>query len=392
MKTILLCNFFSIFVFPMWADSPKMGENLIKNPGFEDVNKTDGWAESWDIRSQKNGGRAKLFMSDYESHSGSHCLLLDQTKEVVSGQEGFCLVSQGRKTLPVQPGKKYLLRFWYKAEGLKKEQKDPGPGHGYACLVALIFWNDENGKCINTKMQKNSRENFFIDVDDWGEVVGLTGACGVATGFRQPETAPANAVTASIRFQLMTTAEWYAPKVWIDDVGFFEISNECSKSIQSDNLLKNPSFEKSQIKNSSLPLNWEKPLRGKYLRSKDVAYKGKYSVMISETPMGLLSAWTQRVKVRYGEVYCCKGMLKTENVNPGGAPRGACIFIRFFRKNGLENFPCLYSRAFGGYTDWTEVEIEEFEIPHGTTEIEVGAGMRHSSGKAWFDDLVLTRR
>jgi len=356
------------------------GTNLLPNPGFETDFDSNRIPDEWERISVKNGARISL--DEQNAHCGMRCLLLEQSEPVkvdasrsVYEWSGFALAAYGHKRMRVKGGKRYLPVLWFRAEGLKPERR---PG-GYAAFQIVIFWEDAEGRRINTRMQKNSAEYIYVDSPQWTEIRGLPGAAGVATGYRQPETAPEGAVYADFRLALATATPGTAPKVWVDDVQFIEMGD-------GDNLLSNGGFEEGD---GSVPSFWKRPGRGKWQWARGISREGERSVMVQDAPSGQPSTWEVSASCCPFERYSLSAYVRTQDVLPNGLPRGACLFVTFF--SGERRLATsLQSEAVAGTSDWTRLALD-FTVPEGATRMRIGVGMSFSGGKAWFDSVKLHR-
>ena len=206
-------------------------QNLIVNPGFEQ----DGaMPVEWKVSGAANGATAEIDNKVF--HDGKQSLRLDQTSKLTlppgakeaeslakflmdSKAGGGVLVSQD---IPVEEGKSYDFSFWYKAEGLVRENTSD-PKQGYAHLVVWIFWMQASNKSVEGENAIKYRwvMNEGVDAPDWVEAVNKGFAySGRMSG--KPCVAPPDARFANIRFMLTTNAPEATPKVWIDDVKFQE--------------------------------------------------------------------------------------------------------------------------------------------------------------------------
>jgi alpha-L-arabinofuranosidase len=109
---------------------------------------------------------------------------------------------------------------------------------------------------------------------------------------------------------------------------------------------------------------------------------GGHSVTIS-SEKGADASWIATVPIRPYSRYRLSGFIKTENVVPGTG-RGAQVNI-----NGEGEWR---TAPLAGTLDWSEVD---FEFDAGANDVlEVSCllgGWGRSTGKAWFDDIQLTR-
>ncbi|HAU37430.1 MAG TPA: hypothetical protein DCX07_06890 [Phycisphaerales bacterium] len=192
---------------------PLRADNLIVNPGFE--RGEGGSIEDWNANPRNWKSGAKASIDKAEHHSGDKSLLLEMPQPLKSGERGFVLVTQD---VPVEAGKSYNLRYWYKAQGLVKEDR-AHKERGYANLAVWIFWLDKDHKSVGSPPH-SWMSNIQTDAKDWVKVENTRHAQpGDGTPFRAPE----GAVMAQIKLQMAVTAPDAAPKVWLDDVEFEEV-------------------------------------------------------------------------------------------------------------------------------------------------------------------------
>ena len=146
-------------------------------------------------------------------------------------------------------------------------------------------------------------------------------------------------------------------------------------------LVQNGSFEIPAPTPVNHPLNWTTPWLPDMDLARDdqIAHSGSSSIRIS-SPYVTHAWFKQEVTVEPETQYLLSGWIKTENVRSGSGANLA-IFGTWF-----------YSEGRFGTTDWTRVVVWFNSGP--STKVTIGArlgGWSPSSGKAWFDDLRLTK-
>jgi hypothetical protein len=109
---------------------------------------------------------------------------------------------------------------------------------------------------------------------------------------------------------------------------------------------------------------------------------GGRSVMIS-SDKGADASWLATVPVKPYSRYKLSGWIKTQDLVPGTS-RGALINIH--GEEGWRTAPV------AGTQDWTKVEVEFDAGPNDALEVTcLFGGWGKATGKAWFDDVELTR-
>jgi len=206
-----------------------LGPNLIKNGGFESPlasSPETGWA----VGDQRNGAVAHTVPGG--AHSGTQALLLEQTVPVTYPPEAYAApkyedfekAANGGKgngdvnviqTVPVVGGKRYTLRLHFRAEGLMPEQKEAGPGRGYAALEVWVSWRVPPGRAGGGVWVANAQ----ADPEGWKT---LRDARFNYYSVAVPYAAPEGATGATISLQVVTQAAGHLPKVWVDDVEMVE--------------------------------------------------------------------------------------------------------------------------------------------------------------------------
>ena len=156
--------------------------------GFEKPLTADS-RSNWSVKKAENGSQARVVRD--VSHSGRQSLLLEQTTPVTFPPEAYNAPSyddfhkkanngkgSGHVTVeqevPVQVGKSYSLRFYYRAEDLHEEIKTPAKDRGYAGFECILHWRghvehqladiwvaDQKASTDLWKEVHNDRRNYY---------------------------------------------------------------------------------------------------------------------------------------------------------------------------------------------------------------------------------------
>ncbi|MCC7376223.1 MAG: hypothetical protein IT581_16310 [Verrucomicrobiales bacterium] len=149
----------------------------------------------------------------------------------------------------------------------------------------------------------------------------------------------------------------------------------------AQNPIPNPSFEQAEGRR---PRSWRSETWGGQGKFDYAAtgHTGEHSVQITSDQGGDLS-WTSTARVEPFTRYRLSGWIKTENVQPVDGGRGALI--------NLHDLQGIATPAVTGTRDWTEVQTEFQTAEQSSIQINcLLGGWGRATGKAWFDDLVLT--
>lgn len=206
-------------------------ENLLLNPGFEEVDDT-GFAMEWKAPEQVATNGATAVLSESEANSGSRALVLQLpvAVELPAGAEqapntenyirnnnlgAHVLVLQ---RVPVEGGRKYNFRFSYNATGMqRRDPQDPKTTFAYATVQ--IFWLTQDGKAAG---ENNVTLLRMIDQDTggWQESLNAQGASPTENAAQAPIEAPQEASQAEVRMSLSVVGPVLTPKVTFDDFSF----------------------------------------------------------------------------------------------------------------------------------------------------------------------------
>ncbi len=164
-----------------------IGENLVKNPGFEEVQ--DGKLTSW-------AAAAPVYSSDdTTARSGERSL-----KFVNDDPDNYVLCGQ---QIDLAPGRLYEVKAWVKTEGV--EGADSG-------ATVCVEWSDGEGKYLGGHYPPGKKG----DTPEWTEVGGIS--------TRIPEEAASCSVTCYVR-KGMTGAAWW------DDVSVRRVHERPMRSV-----------------------------------------------------------------------------------------------------------------------------------------------------------------
>jgi len=164
-----------------------------------------------------------------------------------------------------------------------------------------------------------------------------------------------------------------------------EKTDEKKPGKKAENLLPNPSFEKTA---GAKPASWTTQTwggKGKFSVA-DVARTGKHSLLISSEE-GADCAWTTTVSVDPHSLYQLSGWIKTEDLDPrrgGRAAKGALL--------NIHNLQPTQTGAVTGTKDWTKVQVA-FDTA-GETSLQINCllgGWGLATGKAYYDDIQLVK-
>ena len=147
--------------------------------------------------------------------------------------------------------------------------------------------------------------------------------------------------------------------------------------------ISNGSFEELDGRNPKgwTPQSWQRDGDAAFA-VEPMGHTGGRSVAVS-SEKGADASWVATVPVRPYSRYRLSGWIKTENLVPGTG-RGAQINV-----DGEEAWR---TAAVTGTQDWTRAEIEFDAGANDALEVTcLFGGWGKSTGKAWFDDIELTR-
>ena len=183
------------------------GTNLVKNPGFEEPDlKNPKGAAHWTFPGKPS---AMLCRTDEGAHSGKYCLKLDTTKD----KKNRAIY----QTVPVEAGKRYLVRCWIKCPNYKTgaagawvwyafekpRHKEYGNYKTSAGGKLSKAWTRVGASWINVYVKKTKEQR---------RIPGLL-----------PGTVTAN---------ICPSAYYGAMTVYIDDVEFFELPDKKTEPVE----------------------------------------------------------------------------------------------------------------------------------------------------------------
>ncbi|NNM88179.1 MAG: hypothetical protein HKL95_06640, partial [Phycisphaerae bacterium] len=208
------------------VDMP-LGPNLLKDGSFEQGGFQRDDTLGWRLASARNGAIARIVAS--AAHSGAHGLLLAQTKVVrftkaayklPNGADFIHSANGGRgggfaeivQKVPVTPGRRYALRLYYNATGMRLERQGSGQYRGYSSLEIWVYWPGGTGQVWVANQQ--------LDSAGWAE---MDNARFNYYQVPKPYLAPKGATAAVITISLITNIAHDLPRVYVDDIEFVQV-------------------------------------------------------------------------------------------------------------------------------------------------------------------------
>lgn len=366
--------------------------NLIGNPGFDG---DQGW--SFRNGAENNGAVARIVPE--QGRRDSPCLLLEQTK-LLDLPEGWGSATNlarfiqqkkvggftlANNTVPVQEGHRYAFRFWFRSEGLKREDRD-NPKQGYAAFTVFIHWmmgDDKHG--IGGPDGTLWVVNEQVDARDWTEVVNRRAHRSLDT----PYLAPDGAKFAQIRFQLATVTHDAKPSVWVDDVRFEDMETVGQAELESTAMkLANAGFEDG---NGAAPKVWAMSGTAKGAWVDAPVHGGKKAVAVSDAGTGGFSGWSTEVTVESGAAYEAWCWAKGGDLTAYGPVPGGALCLQYVDEEGQPLGEPALSPTVAAQSDWQEVGARIGQVPAGASRLRLTVGLQYCKGTAWFDDVRLER-
>jgi hypothetical protein len=153
------------------------------------------------------------------------------------------------------------------------------------------------------------------------------------------------------------------------------------------NIVRNPGFEVVDTRNIPIDWGWDEL----WAPSK-ISHTGKYSAAYLCNDPGQYRLFTQMIPAQPDCYYCISCWIKTDNVSVTEKSNcGAIICLEWSDTNGKFHGGS-YSKGITGTNDWQQVSGVTNRIPAVATQIRVTAYITEgSTGKAWFDDLSVTK-
>jgi hypothetical protein len=209
-----------------------LGSNLLKDSSFENGLITDS-NTGWSRGPAGNGGKADT--TGASPHSGAQSLTLLQTTPIVYPAAAFneadytAFLKSGNngaggsqatavQRVQVTAGHSYTFRFYYRTAGMHIEQRNPGPGRGYAGLSVLIEWS---GTGIPPAQKYVGVLDDKTDSPNWTQATNTSSRYQVMA---KPYMAPAGATGAIITFRLATNFANDLPTAYVDDVEMVDVT------------------------------------------------------------------------------------------------------------------------------------------------------------------------
>lgn len=370
-------------------------QNLVRNPGFEQAE--TGQTGDWKALNLTASGGAVARVDATQAHSGAHSLLLDQTHPLIlpdgaAGASNLVRFLQANKAagfvcadqvVPAEGGKTYNFSFWYKAEGLLRENRDD-PKRGYAALHVYVYWLGEGGKRVAGPDGTLWVMNQQLNAPDWVQAVNNR-----AHTSPRAYLTPAGTKAAQIRFQLVTCAPDTAPKAWVDDVVFEDrdTAGQEAGMERTEIPLVNAGFEDAD---GAGPRGWKPVGSAKTAWVTDPVHGGTHAVSVADAPMAGFSGWALDLPAEKNGAYAFSGWAKAESLAPYGPVGGAALCVQFLDKDGQVLGAPTLSEAVPAGTGWKQVRTPAAQPPDGAAKLRLTAGLQFCKGTAWFDDVGLT--
>ncbi len=268
-------------------------------------------------------------------------------------ESGFGLVCS--PALPLTPGSKYQLQFYYRAEGLAAENLDRSQ---YCGLYIDIFFETPKGRIGAVRKMTNNNSA------DWARL-------------ELDFTVPEKTEWAQVRLTLANKVPQTVASGWFDDV----------EVVPAEVSLVNPSFETG----GETPDGWIPFGQAKCEWAADAAHAGRRAVKVSDAPQGLFSGWSATIPVRPDRKYSLSGYVKGGVLNPDGPLGGGALQVQFLDRQGQTLGEPAVSPAVGAQQDWTSVATPPSQPPAEAVSARLTAGLCFCRGTAWFDELSLVQ-
>ncbi|MDR1305599.1 MAG: hypothetical protein LBK76_10325 [Verrucomicrobiales bacterium] len=208
-----------------------LGENLIKNGGFEAgfaAADTDGWI-IWDNKS----GCAKVELDPKVSHSGRQSVSLRVTQPLDIPDEAFKIADFGaflkaaknanpdgriavgvRQKVPVIAGHKYSLRYSFIAYDMQQNLNVMERGkRGFATFSGALIWNSKPTVYSGLGGAEEKDREEWLTVKDYG-----------AWFISQPFVAPVGATEVTVNFNIDIRCPDRKSEVWLDSVEMTDLT------------------------------------------------------------------------------------------------------------------------------------------------------------------------
>jgi hypothetical protein len=264
-------------------------------------------------------------------------------------------------------------------------------------VVEVSFGMKSQDVKLGSKPWELARMNVTFFDEKGGQVGGWPEEPGRAVGTTDWKTythhyaVPAGAATVVISLDLGNAVG----KVWFDRVKMFVYDFDSSplpagavathprlrssSKTPTDNWLLNPGFE------DIVSTDWS---------AFGLATPGRESIhclfLENSKPEWNVSTQTVDFKGQSAATLVLSGWIRTEDVRRGDEPFMAARFSVDFRDADNQQVGGWQGGVgtIDGTTPWTRYE-KAYPVPAGAVRAEVGAGLPHCTGRAWFDDLAV---
>lgn len=339
--------------------------NLVPNGSFEEID--NGTEVGWLVADRKEGGPiiesntavlqgVSISLDVGEAGIGSHSVKFEG--EGTGDDYG---VIQSKK-FPIMPGFEYELAVRYKAEGLRQHSQDFKQYS--ALLVDFEMFNEES-----TQRVSGARILSTDNTRYWTRINMLNQIC--TDRVRIPATAKYGSVKVALASLYKSSSA-----VWVDEVSVMPL----------DPVLPNGGMEDGT---GAGPEGWNTFGACKSAWDDEVAHGGKRSVSVSDASDAFFSGWSTIIPVRTDRSYVFNGYIKGGALNANSSVDGGALEIQFLDQEGQPLGDPVMSKPVGRDTDWTPASTPSAKPPVGAFMARLTAGLRHTTGTAWFDDLSL---
>ncbi len=331
-------------------------EGSLVNPGFEERSEGDEAVPGWTVEMGAfNGAKqpeSHLELDRKEKRKGKVSLHL-------SGDRDTRAWKLAKQAVPVRLGGSYRLEAQVKTEGVEPN------GFGLDnCYVGLVFL-DGAGKTVG-------RQFGFPDRPDqsWRTL-------------RVETVAPAQARAGYVYIFLSMIGD-----LWVDEV---ELSIEGGEPLPEPEVVFAEDFSKLR----KLPRDWYKEVgatTGDGMTESKVEVDRKAQALLFEGEAGTGKWWIvgPEEEAEAGAVYQLEARVRGEDIRQENGQFGNLhLSLDFQDRSGQSLGKAVFASADPAETQWQPLSVQA--MAPAETETVRGRMFFSMSGKAWFDDLVLSR-
>lgn len=153
-----------------------------------------------------------------------------------------------------------------------------------------------------------------------------------------------------------------------------------------ENLVRNPGFEETEPSGATVSWNERKPV---YRFADGAGREGTRGLVFENSDPSFYSFPTQALDLQRGCCYAYEGWVRTEGLS--GEESGATVCMEWY--DGSRYLGGAYAEGVRGTSEgWQRVHGFTRMIPTNATRVSLAPYVRRGmTGKAWFDDLKVTR-